>query len=141
MTTPQTGESQASDGGASYRIDPVRFEELKRSFEVLLLTRRCDGCQAEQEVDVAHPPPVAEQIAHILECCSHEESFIKPGMPMQEIVFRMILAGGNIAVPLSQLHYQITEQWATPGNLMNVSVEGLRRVLETDDYYGFRRAE
>jgi hypothetical protein len=53
----------------------------------------------------------------------------------------MILAAGNTPVAVSQLHYQLTEHWATPGNLMNVSVEGLLRVLETDDYYGFRRRD
>ena len=53
----------------------------------------------------------------------------------------MILAAGNTPVLLSQLHYQLTEQWATPGNLMNVTSEGLQRVLETDDYYGFWRQQ
>ena len=143
MTTPRAGGTQASsgtDGGPSYWIDPARLEELKRSMEMLLATRRCATC-LEEEPDIASPPSADVQIAHIAECCAQDESFIKPGMPLQEIVFRMILAAGNMPVSIGQLHYQLTEQWATPGNLMNVSAEGLRRVLDTDDYYGFRLQE
>ena len=138
MTTPQAGKAQGSEGGPSYWIDPDRFEELKRSMEALLVTRRCSSC-LEEEPNIASAPPVDEQIAHISECCAQDESFIRPGMPLQEIVFRMILASGNKPLSAEQLHQQLTEQWATPGNLMNVSVEGLSRVLENDDYYGFRR--
>ena len=142
MTTPQAGEAPATastaGGGASYWIDPARFEELKRSMEALLLTRRCADC-LQAEVDLASAPSADDQIAHIVECCGQTETFILPGMPLQEIVFRMILAGGNAPVPVGQLHQQLTGQWATPGNLMNVSLDGLRRVLESDDYYGFRR--
>jgi hypothetical protein len=143
MTTPQAGEADTFDEGGpdpSYRIDASRLEELKRSMEVILLTRRCSTC-LEAPVEIAAAPSADEQIAHILECCSQDESFIRPGMALQEIVFRMILATGNTPVLLSQLHYQLTEQWATPGNLMNVTFEGLQRVLETDDYYGFRRQQ
>lgn len=140
MTAPQAGEAAGFEGGPSYWIDPARLEELRRSMEVLLATRRCSTC-LEEEPDIASPPPADEQIAHILECCAEDESFIRPGMPVQEILFRMILAAGNKPVPVGQLHHQLTEQWATPGNLMNVSVEGLSRVLENDDYYGFRRQE
>ncbi len=140
MTTPQAGEAQGSDAGPGYWIDPARFEELKRSMEVLLVTRRCSTC-SEETPDISSPPPVDEQIAHILECCASDESFILPGMPLQEIVFRMILAAGNNPLTVGQLHHQLTEQWATPGNLMNVTPEGLHRVLENDDYYGFRRQD
>ena len=138
MTTPQAGEVKGSEGGPSYWIDPARFEELRRSMEVLLATRRCSTC-LEVTPDISSPSPVGEQIAHIVECCAQDESFIQPGMPLQEIVFRIILAAGNIPVPVGQLHYQLTERWATPGNLMNVTPAGLSRVLDTDDYYGFRR--
>ena len=143
MTTPQAGEAHTLDEGGegpSYRIDASRLEYLKRSMEALLLTRRCSTC-LEATVNIAAAPSADEQIAHILECCSQDESFIRPGMALQEIVFRMILAAGNAPVLLSQLHYQLTEQWATPGNLMNVTSEGLQRVLETDDYYGFWRQQ
>ena len=140
MTTRDDGEVQeplADEGGPRYWIDPVRFEELNRSLELLLVTRRCSTC-LQLPINSGEPPAASEQIRHIVECCANEESFIKPSMPLQEIVFRIILAQGNVPVSLSHLHYQLTEKWATPGNPMNISPEGLKRVLDGDDFYGFR---
>ena len=137
MTTPQAGDAQTPDEGARYWIDPARFAELRRSMEVTLLTRRCATC-LDQPADNANPPPVQAQIDHILECCSKDDSFIKASMPLQEIVFRLILKEGNTPLTLSHLHYQITEEWATPASPMNISADGLKRVLDNDDFYGFR---
>ena len=119
-----------------YYIDPARCAEIDRSLELMLLSRRCRTCLSK-EVDVARPPSVKEQIKHIVGCCAKDETFIRPEMPMQEIVFRMLLAGGNAPMSLDDLHYQLTEQWATPGNPMNISKEGLKRVLESDNFYGY----
>ena len=142
MTTGEEAEAQAQEtlppeAAHQYWVDPARFDELSRSMEVLLLTRRCRSCLA-QEVNSAQPPSADEQIKHIVGCCAQDDSFIRPGMPLQEIVFRLILAGGNAPVNLTSLHYRLTEEWSTPGNPMNISAGGLKRVLDSDDFYGFR---
>ena len=58
-------------------------------------------------------------------------------MPLQEIIFRILLTRRNQPTSLRDLHYQLTERWATPVKPMNISQEGLRRILEADMYYGF----
>ena len=120
-----------------YIIDPTRTEELERSLNVMLMSRRCSSCKdrltASQE-----KPSVEEHIKQIVECCSGQEGFIRPEMPMQEIVFRSILAEKNQPIKLEVLHDLVTDKWYTPINPRNLSVAGLKRVLDNDVYYGFK---
>ena len=120
-----------------YWVDPSRFQIMRRSLEAMLLTRRCRSCK-EETVNFAEAPPVKEQIKHIVDCCAQDETFIRPGMPMQEMVFRMLLAGGNHPMSLDGIHYQLTERWATPTNPMTISKESLKRILDSDEFYGFQ---
>ena len=140
MTTRDSRENPqttASEEASYYWVDPNRLTELHRSLEVILLGRRCLSCK-DQPANVTQPPPAKEQIKHIVGCCAKDETFIRPGMAMQEIVFRVLLAGGNRPISLDDIHYQLTERWATPSNPMNIPKEGLKRVLDSDDFYGFR---
>ena len=74
----------------------------------------------------------------IAECCANQEGFIRPEMPMQEILFRALLSEGNKPVSLERLHYLVTERYHTPANPRSISLNGLKRVLDSDIYYGFR---
>jgi hypothetical protein len=76
-------------------------------------------------------------IDEIAEYCAGEEEFIRPQMALQEIVFRILLRRGNQPISLQELHYELTERWATPKRPINVTPAGLRRILEADGYYGF----
>ena len=138
MTTPEAVEAPEAMAKITpnYWIDPDRFQEIGRSMEVVLLNRRCRSCK-EKQADVAEPPPTKQQIKHIVGCCAKDETFIRPGMPMQEIMFRLLLAKGNKPMSLDELHFQLTEQYATPGNPMAISKQALMRVLDNDDFYGF----
>ena len=120
-----------------YVVDPARVSELSRSLESILLSRRCPSCKARLQ-ETGEIPSVEAQIKEIEECCGNKEGFIRPEMPMQEIVFRTLLAGGNVPVSLSQLHYQVTDRWYTPANPRSISVAGLKTVLDADLYYGFK---
>lgn len=61
-------------------------------------------------------------------------------MPIQEIVFRTMLARRNEPIPLVELHRALTERWSTPVRPIHVSQKSLGRILDSDDYYGFARA-
>jgi hypothetical protein len=62
-------------------------------------------------------------------------------MPIQEIVFRILLARRNQPTKLHDLHYELTEKWATPIRPINVTEVGLRRILDRDTYYGFAQED
>ena len=141
MTTPEDVDTKepgsTPEVSPRYIIDPSRAKELDRSLPAMLLGRRCSSCKARLEVKPGLPSE-KEQIREIVKCCAKEEGFIRPDMPMQEIAFRSLLAKGNKAETLEQLHYLVTDRWCTPSNPRNITVDGLRRVLDSDEYYGFK---
>ena len=143
MTLQENALSQepyaAPEADPSYVIDPSKVDALNRSLAVLLASRRCADCRERLEAQGGNLP-AEEHIRHIEECCSQQEGFILPDMPMQEIVFRTLLAGGNKPAALSYLHNEVTETWYTPMNPRNLSIDNVRRVLEGDSYYGFAQA-
>ena len=69
--------------------------------------------------------------------CADEEGFIQTEMPIQEIVFRTLLARRNKPTLLGDLHYELTERWATPVRPISIAEAGLGRLLDADTYYGF----
>ena len=121
---------------ASYVIDPDRAREFQRSPRAIFLSRRCADCR-ERLADKWAELPELTQIKDIVECCSTKEDYIRPDMPMQEIIFREILAAGNKPVRLDQLHYLVTDKWYTPTNPRNISASSLKKVLDSDIHYGF----
>ena len=139
MTTPEEIETQQPDPAAQevlhYVIDRSRSRELNRSLAMILLSRRCPSCKARLEAN-GETPSEEDQIREIAKCCANQEGFIRPDMPMQEIVFRALLSEGNHPTSLEQLHYLVTERWYTPANPKSISTEGLKRVLDNDMYYG-----
>jgi len=58
-------------------------------------------------------------------------------MPIKEIVFRTLLARGNEAMPLSDIHQELVGKWSTAVRTISIDEPRLRRILEADTYYGF----
>ena len=78
-------------------------------------------------------------IREISQNYKNDASFIRSDMPVQEIIFRTLLARNNRPMSLSDLHYELTERWATPIRPIVVTEERLLRILDSDTYYGFAR--
>ena len=135
--TQSTESENEQFANVSYVIDPKKAEEQGRSLEALLLSRRCPSCKDRIE-EGGSLPPVKEQIKEIAKCCANAEGFLRPGMPLREIVFRLLLKGGNQPVSLKDLHYALTEELARPTHPMNISIEALKRILAGDQYYGLK---
>ncbi len=127
----------AETGDVYYAIDLGGMEAQGRSLDVMLTSRRCPAC-TEKLKKAKTKPSVKEQIKDIMKCCATTEGFISPGMPLREIVFRLLLKGGNRAMSLKDIHYAVTEQWAMPTHPMNVKVDSLKRILDNDTYYGIK---
>ena len=121
-----------------YSISFDRLVELKRSAVIMIAQRRVPTCPSLDTPahELADPQALVEEIA---EHCEDEEGFIRTGMSIQEIAFRLLLSRRNRPMSLADLHYELTETWSTPERPVSVSEEGLQRVLEADTYYGFAR--
>lgn len=117
-----------------YTIDAGSDRVSNFALEVLLVSRRCPSCLARlaQEGKI---PPADQQLEEIARCCATADGFIRPGMPLKEIVFRFLLKEGKVS--LEALHYALTEEWAIPTNPMNISRAALKRLLDSDSWYGF----
>lgn len=123
-----------------YNIGFDRIAELKRSAIAMMVERRPQSAPSRKKPDseLTDPKKVVDEIA------SHyadDDNFIRTEMPIQEIVFRLLLTRRNTPTLLSDLHYELTEKWSTPVRPINITEAGLGRILDADTYYGFVRSE
>ena len=124
---------------AYYVIDPTQAERQQRDMSALLLSRRCPAC-VERVLNDKKPPTVRKQIRDMSRCCAQADDFIAPTMPLKEIVFRLLLKNSNKATSLQSLHWDVTEEWAAPTHPMNITVEVMKQILDSDNFYCFKES-
>ena len=136
----QAEEQEQPQRPIVYQVSFDRLAELQRSAISILADRRPQSSPSRQSPDneLTNPQKLLEEIA---EHSASDEGFIRTEMPMQEIVFRVLLSRRNAPTPLEELHHELTERWSTPVRPINVTQEGLSRVLDADRYYGFVRVD
>ncbi|MFQ6029398.1 MAG: hypothetical protein ACE5Q6_18125 [Dehalococcoidia bacterium] len=140
MTVPVPETPEEIKEFPVYYISFERITELKRSAVTILASRRGPSAPSRLKPDHELDDP-QELVDEIAEHSASEDGFIQPDMPIQEIVFRILLSRKNEPTSLHDLHYELTERWATPIRPINVSEDNLERILDGDTYYGFARAE
>lgn len=138
MTIPNPEAPQQEEETPLYCISFDRLDELNRSAIALLAARRIPMSPSMMKEDHELDDP-QELLDEIADSCGDKEEFINSNMPIQEIIFRTMLARRNEPITLTDLHRQLTERWATPVRPINVSPGNLERILNSDSYYGFTR--
>ena len=140
-TTPVTDEDGPGEEPQfleppKYYISFRRLEELNRSPVVLVAARRVEDCPSMimSPSELTNPQELVNEISEYYQT---DEEFIRTDMPLMEIVFRTLLSRKNQPISLLDLHYELTERWATPIRPINVTEDGLQKILEGDNYYGF----
>lgn len=135
--TAGTPEERAGADGR-YHISLTRLTELNRSAAHLIAARLTEACPSRGE----RPDQLDAEtlIREIGEFHGDTPDFIRPDMPIQEIIFRILLARGNNPATLGELHRELTERWSSALRPISIDVERLRRVLNADIYYGFAEA-
>ena len=121
-----------------YHISFQRLTELNRSAALLMAARSgvpgpSFGLSGQQ---TANPQQLVDAVS---EYSRDQEDFIQTNMPIQEIVFRILLSRRNQPTTLRELHHEVTERWSTPVRPINVSERGLGRILDADTFYGFAK--
>ena len=136
MTTQDPEIPQQPERPPLYQVSFERLAELKRSAVAMVADRRPRSCPSRQRPD--HELTDAQElIEEIAEHWGGQDGYIRTEMPIQEIVFRVLLARRNEPTLLADLHYELTERWATPIRPINLSENALARILYADNYYGF----
>ncbi|MDP2663364.1 MAG: hypothetical protein Q8R28_21830 [Dehalococcoidia bacterium] len=136
-----------------YHIDLDWHQRKRRSLREMIGSRLCPPCQARLGADVEERvtkvtgqgevlqevqsvPFPTDPIAQIRDCCSKFKDFIRPSMPLQEAVFRVILANGNQPLDAEEICQQL--EWMGYGERARfISPTSIQRILEADDFYGF----
>ena len=121
-----------------YHISMPRLKQLNRSPEHLISGRLNEACPS-------HGRPLNEMEAgelmrEIRDFHVEADDFIRYDMPIKEIVFRTLLTRGNDPMSVTDLHQELTVRWSNALRPITIEEELLRRVLDTDTYYGFAAA-
>ena len=151
MTTQDPNAQELVDelAGDSIEEEPVRknplflisvdrLAKLERS-PVHLVAGRLAADSPSKSKAIGELGDVKSLIREISQSYKNDASFIRSDMPVQEIVFRTLLARNNRPMSLADLHYELTEKWATPIRPIVITDERLLRILDNDTYYGFAR--
>ena len=140
MTTPEEETIEQPETPLVYQISFDRIAELKRSAIAIVADRRPPLAPSRKLPD-SELTDAKKLVDEIASYCADDDNFIRTEMPIQEIVFRLLLTRRNTPTLLSDLHYELTERWSTPVRPINLTEEGLTRILDSDTYYGFARVE
>ena len=151
MTTQDPNAQELVDelAGDSIEEEPVRknplflisvdrLAKLERS-PVHLVAGRLAADSPSKSKAIGELGDVKSLIREISQSYKNDARFIRSDMPVQEIVFRTLLSRNNRPMSLADLHYELTEKWATPIRPIVITEERLLRILDNDTYYGFAR--
>ena len=143
MTTPdpqaeQQVDEQPEKENPMFLISVDRLKQLDRS-AVHLVAGRLASTSPSKSKPVKELGDVKGLIREIAQNYKNHPNYIRSEMPVQEIIFRTLLARGNRPMSLSDIHYELTERGATPVRPIVITEERLLRILDSDIYYGFAR--
>ena len=135
----EADEPEPEEAMPFFSVGLERLEQLDRSAIHLIAGRLAPDSpfRSQLESGVTDPQVLVDEIA---EHHADEPGFIRSEMPIQEIVFRTLLATGNKPMSLRDIHYELTERWATPVRPIVITQRRLLRVMDADTYYGFVRS-
>ena len=138
LAAEESVEEQPEKESPLFLISADRLKYLERS-PVHLIAGRLTAESPSKSKSIAEMGDVKVLIREISQNYKRDSNFIRSDMPMQEIVFRTLLARNNRPMSLTDLHYELTERWATPIRPIVITEERLLRILDNDTYYGFAR--
>lgn len=124
-----------SAGEGRYHVSLSLLQEMNRSAAHLIHARLTEACPSYGQSAIGLDP--AALIREIQEFHGDVPDFIRADMPIQEIVFRTLLARGNDPMSLREIHRELTGRWGNTLRPISIDQNRLRRVLEADTYYGF----
>ena len=137
-TIEEVAEEQLEKENPLFLISSDKLNNLERS-PVHLVAGRLAASSPSKAKSMGELGDMKSLIREISQNSKNDSSFIRSDMPVQEIVFRTLLARNNRPMSLTDLHYELTEKWATPVRPIVITEERLLRILDKDTYYGFAR--
>jgi len=149
-------DGETKDPPAKYYIDREWYDRVGKSFSLLVSGRMCVSCQRKLGTEQEERVPAYDEktgrvtfevrrttygenpLAVIQDCCSRAPDFITPGMPIKEMLFRILLAAGNEPLELDEIKRRLDAHLGPQRTPPNTSPEALKRLLEKDTFYGIK---
>jgi len=126
---PENSESEVVQEVYCIHLD--RHKQRGRSFLTFARSRLCS---------LSHDAKATKSDANLIntfkQCCSKQDEFFPPNIPLRELIFRILLASGNQPATIEQLFDKVQYQLRNSGNMRNVTMDKLIRIVENDNYYG-----
>lgn len=140
-----------------YRIDPGWYEQAGLSWDFAVRERLCPqarsaegGSEGRRSVRAGAGglrfqrgtgrDYSANPLAAIQDLCADSPEYRDPSLPLKEIIFRLLLAGGNQPQSVLALYDGVME-WVKGGDGRVITPEVVQRLLASDRDYGFSRVE
>ncbi len=158
MDTPSTVVDAAVDYAAiltqRYHIEPIWYERAGISWDYVVKQRiPTDALAARESAGEARRSVRSEAgkgvrfarqakatgddpVALIQELAPDSTTYRDPGLPVKEILFRILLAGGNAPMTVQALYDEVMV-WVRGGDGRVITPEVLQRTLTADQDYGF----
>jgi len=125
--------AETDEAQCSYFIDMNWYQDNDRSFTMLTASRLCPSSQKKKI-----PKSETALLKTIADCCSKQEDYITPNMPLLEMVFRLFLANSNQPMNLGRIQEELQQRLSASAEPRDVSIPKLKRILDNDRYYGLR---
>jgi hypothetical protein len=115
-----------------YFVSLDKLKELNRAFLPIAQNKLCPKCKEKysSKIEGVLPEDFFETIKN---CCSKQENFLNPNLPLMDMIFRLFLANGNEPLALEEIEGKLRE---IVRSTRNVSTSVLKRIIEADKYYG-----
>lgn len=139
-----TAENETAENAAAepkYAISEAAAEELGRSLPLLAYSRQSWMRKQEMEVEEA----IADDdwrglMESIADHCSQQPDYLPPDTPMQEAIFRFLLARRNEPATAEEISADLSEKWSETQFQRDTSPRVIRRLLDSArDYYCIER--
>lgn len=134
MVSQEAGN--VSGGKSRWVIDLDWFEKNNRSFIDLARRSLCPKC-TEKLQKKKKKTSASDVLAALKECCYRAPGFITAKLPILESAFRVILAGDNKPMEISELTKELSLRRGAEA--YTPRPESLDRLLSNDRWYGFMR--
>lgn len=132
-------EGQTFTTNSKFHIDERRVSLSNRSFQLLLLQRRCASCWGSliQEPDSGRDLTASKHLSKIASHCAKTSDYISKGMPIAEAIFRLLLANRNKLMTIGEIYDGLSDRWVDRMNPGIPEPHGIYKIMTSDVFYGF----
>lgn len=117
-----------------FAISTEESAELGRSLGELLKSRQCPTSSAKYQKRKT-PVTAEDRIKEIVRCCSKRSNYLGDQMPIMEILFRILLAGGNEPMTTDELHRRLSTHLENRAYSRVLPLRWVERMLASKNIY------